>query len=62
MVIAMIIIPCLQLNIFIQSITIVLSSKGNKNFKVSNFLIQKSRYLGFNKAEYTSISIFTHKL
>jgi len=39
MVIAMIIMPRLQLDIFMQSITVVFSSKGNENFKVGNFLI-----------------------
>jgi len=39
MVIAMIIMPRSQLDIFMRSVTAVLSSKRNENFKVSNFLI-----------------------
>jgi len=45
-----------------RSVTAVLGSEGNENFEVGNFLIQKSRCLGFDKAEYASVSIFTHKL
>ena len=33
-----------------------------KGRDVGNFLIQKSRCLGFDKAEYVSVSIVTHKL
>ena len=39
MVIAKIIMPHSQLDIFMQSVTTVLSSEGNENFRVSNFLI-----------------------
>lgn len=62
MVIAKIITPYSQLSILMRSVTAVLNFKGNKNFKISNFLIQKLCCLGFNKVEYTSINIITHKL